>query len=162
MNNPIIGTEIEAVRKISPKARAQDQMASQRIWWNISVQFSSVQSLSSVWLFATPKTAANQASLSITNSRSSPKLMCIELVMPSSHLILCRPFLLLPSIPPSIRIFSNESVLLMSWPKYRSFSHSISPSKNTQDCSPLGWNGWIFLQSKGLVSVFSSTTVQKH
>ena len=83
-----------------------------------SVQFSSVQSLSRVQHFATPWTAARQASLSITNSRSSPKLMCIESVMPSSHLILGRPLLLLPSILPSIRVFSNESTLHMRWPKY--------------------------------------------
>ena len=91
--------------------------------------FSSVQSLSRVWLFATPWIAAHQASLSITNSRGSPKLMSIELVMPSSHPILCRPLLLLPQIPPSIRVFSSESTLCMSWPKYWSFSFSISPSK---------------------------------
>ena len=91
-------------------------------------QFSSVQSLSRVRLFVTPWIAACQASLSITNSRSSFKLMCIELVMPSNHLILCRPLLLLPSIFPSIRVFSNESALLIRWPKYWSFSFSISPS----------------------------------
>ena len=91
-------------------------------------QFSSVQSLSRVQLFATPWTAARQASLSITNSRSSPKLMYIESVMPSSHLILCRPLLLLPPILPSIRVFSNESTLRMRWPKYWSFSFSISPT----------------------------------
>ena len=90
--------------------------------------FSSVQSLSRVWLFVTPWTAACQASLSITNSRSSPKPMSIESVMPFSHLILCCPFLLLPSIPPSVRIFSNESTLRMRWPKYWSFSFNISPS----------------------------------
>ena len=83
--------------------------------------FSSVQSLSRVWLFATPWIAAHQASLSITNSRSSLRLTSIESVMPSSHLILCRPLLLLPPIPPSIRVFSNESVLRMRWPKYWSF-----------------------------------------
>ena len=93
-----------------------------------SVQFSSVQSLSRVRLFATPWIPARQASLSITNSWSSPKLICIELVMPSSHLILCHPLLLLPPIPPSIRVFSNESTLLMRWPKYWNFSHCISPS----------------------------------
>ena len=92
-------------------------------------QFSSVQSLSRVWLFATPWTAAHQGSLSITNSGSSLKLMSIESVMSSSHLILCRPLLLLPPIPPSIRVFSNESTLHMRWPKYWSFSLSISPSK---------------------------------
>ena len=90
--------------------------------------FSSVQSLSRVELFATPWIAARQASLSITNSRSWLKLMSIELVMPSSHLILCHPLLLLPPIPPNIRVFSNESVLCMRWPKYWSFSFSISPS----------------------------------
>ena len=95
----------------------------------IFLHFSSVQSLSRVWLFATPWTVARQASLSITNSRSSLKLMSIELVMPSNHLILCRPPLLLPSIFPSIMVFSNESVLWIRWPKYWSFSFSISPSK---------------------------------
>ena len=89
---------------------------------------SSVQSLSRVRLFATPWIIARQASLSITNSCSSLKLMSIELVMPSSHLILCRPLLLLPPIPPSIRVFSNESLLHMRWPKYWSFSFSISSS----------------------------------
>ena len=93
---------------------------------------SSVQSLSCVWLFATPWIAAHQASLSITSSWSSPKLMSIESVMPSSHLILCRPLLLLPPIPPSIRVFSNESTLRMRWPKYWSFSFSIIPSKEHQ------------------------------
>ena len=93
-----------------------------------SVQFSSVQLLSHVWLFATPWTAAHQVSQSITNSWSSLKLMSIELVMPSNHLILCRPLLHLPSIFPSIRVFSNESVHCIRWPKYWSFSFSISPS----------------------------------
>ena len=92
-------------------------------------QFSSVQSLSRVQLFATPWIAACQASLSITNSQSSPRLTSIESVMPSSHLILCRPLLLLPPIPPSIRVFSNESTLRMRWPKYWSVSFSIIPSK---------------------------------
>ena len=92
------------------------------------LSISSVQSLSRVWLFATPWTAPRQASLSISNSRSLLKLLSIELVMPSNHLILCRPLLLLPSIFPSIRVFSNESVLHIRWPKYRSFSFSISSS----------------------------------
>ena len=87
-----------------------------------------VQSLSRVWLFVTPWTAARQASMSITNSQSLLKLLCIELVMPSNHLTLCRPLLLLPSIFPSIRVFSNELVLCIRWPKYWSFSFSISPS----------------------------------
>ena len=116
----------------------------------------SVHSLSRVRLFVTPWTAAHQASVSITNSQSSPKLMSIESVMPSSHLILYRPLLLLPPVPPSIRVFSNESTLRMRWPKYWSFSFSISPS------NPLGWTGWISLQSKWLSRVFSNTTVQKH
>ena len=90
--------------------------------------FSSVQSLSCVWLFVTPWIAAHQASLSITNSWGSPKLMCLESVMPSSHLILWHPLLLLPPIPISIRVFSNESTLHMRWPKYWSFSLSISAS----------------------------------
>ena len=91
-------------------------------------QFSFVQSLNRVRLFATPWIAALQASLSITNSRSLPKLMLIESVMPSSHLILCHPLLLLPPIPPTIRVFSNESTLRIRWPKYWSFNFSISPS----------------------------------
>ena len=93
----------------------------------VQLQFSSVQSLSRVGLFATPWIAARQASLSITNSRNSLKFTSIELVMPFSHLILCHP-LLLPSIPPSIRVFSNESTLHMRWPKYWSFIFNISPS----------------------------------
>ena len=96
--------------------------------WNF---LSSVQSLSSVWLFATPWTAARQASLSITNTRSPPKPMSIESVMPSNYLILCHP-LLLPSIFPSIRVFSNESALRIRWPKYWSFSFNISPSNEHQ------------------------------
>ena len=104
-------------------------------WLNISpitsgdFQFSSVQSLSRVRLFATPWIAARQASLSITNSQSSLRLKSIESEMPSSHLILWRPLLLLPLIPPNIRVFANESALRMRWPKYWSFSFSISPSK---------------------------------
>ena len=94
-----------------------------------SFVLSSVQSLSRVQLFATPWIAARQASWSITNSRSSLRLTSIESVMPSNHLILCRPLLLLPQIPPRIRVFSNESTLFMRWTKYWSFSFSISPSK---------------------------------
>ena len=94
----------------------------------IGSQFSSVQSLIHVRLFVTPWTAAHQASLSITNSWSPPKPISIELVMPSNHLILCHPLLLLPSIFPSIKVFSNESALWIRWPKYWSFSFNISPS----------------------------------
>ena len=101
-------------------------------WWGFisdnSWKFSSVQSLSRVRLFVTPWIAAHQVSLSITNSRSLLKIMSIESVMPSNHLILCHPLLLLPPIPPSIRVLSNESTLRMRWPKYWSFSFSISPS----------------------------------
>ena len=118
--------------------------------------------LSCVLLFATPWIAARQASLSITNSWSSPKLTSIESVMPSSHLILRCPLLLLPPIPPSIRVFSNESTLRMRWPKYWSFSFSIIPSKEHQDWSPSEWTGWISLQSKRLSRVLSNTTVQEH
>ena len=91
-----------------------------------------------------------------------PKLMSIEWVMPSNHLILCHPLLLPSSIFPSIWVFSNESVLRIRWPNCWSFSFSISPSMNTQDWCPLGWTGWISLQSKGLSRVFSSTTFQNH
>ena len=125
-----------------------------------SVQFSSVQSLSHVRLFAIPWIAARQASLSSTSSRSSLRLMSIESGMPSSHLILSHPLLLLPPIPPSIRVFSNESTLCIRWPKYSALA-SVLPM-NTQDSSPLEWTGWISLQSKGLSRVFSNTTVQKH
>jgi len=118
-------------------------------------------SLSHVRLFAIPWSAASQASLSITNSWSLPKPMPIELVMPSNHLILCRLLLLLPSIFPNIRVFSNESALCIRWPKYWHFNFSISLS-NEQDWFPLVWTGWISLQSKGLSGVFSNTTVQKH
>ena len=125
-------------------------------------QFSSVQSLSCVRLFETPWTAALQASLSITNSWSLLTLMSIELVMPSNHLILCHPLLLPPSVFLSIGVFANESVLHIRWPKYWSFSSTSVLPMNTQDWSPLGWTGWIILQSKGLSRVFSNTTVQNH
>ena len=114
---------------IKPGSSCQSQCFIPYLLYICSVQFSSVQSLSCVRLFATPWITAHQASLSITNSWSSLRLMSIESVMPSSHLILCCPLLLLPSIPLSIRVFSNESTLRMRWPKYWSFSFSISPSK---------------------------------
>ena len=118
-----------------------------------SVQFSRsvVSDSATLWI------AARQASLSITNSRSSLRLTSTESVMPSSHLILCHPLLLLPSIFPSIRAFSNESALRIRWPKYRSLSFSISPSDEHPEWFPLGWIGWISLQSKGLSRVFSSS-----
>ena len=140
---------------------------------SLIIQFSSVQSISRLRLFATPWIAARQASLSITISWSSPRPTFIESVMPSSHLILCHPLFLLPPIPPSIRVFSNESTLCMRWPKYWSFSFSIIPSKEHPGLisfridwldlwSPLEWTGWISSQSRGLSRVFSNTTVQKH
>ena len=155
------------------------------VQWGI---ISSVQSLSPVWLFVTPWTAAHQASLSITNSWSLLKLVSIKSVMPSNRFILCLPLLLPPSIFPSIRVFSNELVLCIRWPKYWSFSFSITPSHesmfsqflatgvqsfgasalasvlpmNIQDWFTLGLTGLILLQSKGLSRVFSNTTVQKH
>ena len=135
-------------------------------------QFSSVQSLSYVQFFATPWTATHQASLSITISWSLLKLMSIELVMPSNHLILCHPLLLPPSIFPSITVFSNESVLRIRWPKYRSFNFRTSPSNeysrlisfridwlNLLAVNPKGNQS---LQSKGLSRVSFNTTVQKH
>ena len=120
----------------------------------------SVQSFRRVRVFVTPWSAAWQASLSITNSWSLLKLMSIELVTPSNHLILYYP--LLPfSIFPRITVFSNESVFHIRWPKYWSFSFSISSSKNIQDWLHLGWTVWISKQSQGLSRVFSNTAVQK-
>ena len=124
----------------------------------METQFSSVQSLSHVQLLVI---TARQASLSITNSRSLPKLMSTESVMPSNHLILCCPLVLLLPIPPSTRVFSKESALCSRWPKYWSFSFNISPS-NEYSGLIFGCTDWISLQSKGLSRVFSNTTVQKH
>ena len=116
----------------------------------------------SVWLFATPWTAACQASLPLTNSRSLLEFMPIESVMPSNHLILCCPLLLLPSIFPSIKVFSIEVVLHIRWPKYGvSVSASVLPM-NIQDWFPLGLTSLISLKSKGLSRVFSNIKVQKH
>ena len=124
----------------------------------LSVQFSHSAASNTLWRHA----AVCQASMSIANSQNSLKLMSIESVMPSNDLILCRPLILPPSVFPSIGVFSNESVLCIRRPKYCSFSFSISPSMNIQDWFPLGWTGWISLQSKGLSRVFSNTTVQKY
>ena len=120
--------------------------------------FRSDQLLTCVRLFATPWIAAHQASLSITNSLSSLRLTSIESVMPSSHLILCRPLLLLPPILPSIRVFSNESTLRIRWPKYWSFSCTSFLPKKSQGRSPSEWTGWISLQSKG--QKFKSTLMR--
>ena len=115
----------------------------------MSACFSSVQSLSHVQLFATPWTAALQASLSITNSRSLPKLMSVELVMPSNHRILRRPLLLLPSIFPSIKVFSNEPVLCIRWPKYWSLSFNISPSNEYSGLISSRMDWWYLLAVQG-------------
>ena len=139
-------------------------MGSQRVrqdWvtnaYTVDINHIVVQLLSCVQLFATPSTAACQASLSFTVSQSLLKLMSIESVMPSNHLILCGPLLLLPSVFPSIRVFSNESALHIRWPKFWSFSFSISPSNEY-----LGLTGLIFLLSKGFSRVFYSTTVWRY
>ena len=125
--------------------------------------FISIQFLSRVGLFATARIAARQASLSITNSWNLLKLMSIELVMPSNHLILCWPLLLLPSIFPSIRVFSYKPVLLHIRQQNTGVSASASvPPMNIQDRFPLGLTGWISLQSKRFSRVFCNATVQKH
>ena len=126
-------------------------MAKYLLWLNI-VQFSSVQSLSHVWLFATPWTAARQASLSITNSRSPPKPMSIESVIPSNHLILCHPLLFLLSIFPRIRVFSNESALRITWPKYWSFSFNIIPSNELPGLISFGMDWFDLLAVQGTLN----------
>ena len=123
---------------------------------NQSVQFSRV------WLFVTLWTATRQTSLSINNSRSSPKPMSIVSVMPSNHLILCHPLLLLPLIFPSIRSFQMTQLFVSGGQSTGVSASTSAPPMNTQDWSPSEWTGWISLQSKGLSRVFSNTTVQKH
>ena len=133
---------------------------SDTMWYKVSVQFSSVQSLSPVWLFVTPWTTAQQASLSITNSWSLPKPMSIESMMPSNHLFLCH-----PSYPQSFPASGSFQMSQLFASGGQSIGVSVSTSvlpMNTQDWSSLGWTGWIFLQSRGLSRVFSNTTVQKH
>ena len=119
---------------------------------SIHTPFSSIQSLSRVWLSVTPWIAARQASLSITSSQSLLRLMSIKSVMPSSHLILCRPLLLLPPIPPSIRVFSNESTLRMRWPKYWSFNFSISPSNEYPGLISFRMDWWDLLAVQGTLN----------
>ena len=123
---------------------------------------SSVQSLSCVRLFVIPWTAACQASLSITNSQSLLRLVSIESVMPSNHLIFCHPRLLMPSIFPSIRVFPMSQFFASGGHSIRVWTSASVLPMNIQDSFPLGWTGWISLQSKGLSRVFSNTTVQKH
>ena len=125
------------------------------------MRISSVQLLSCVQLPVTPWTAACQASLSITNSQSPPKSMSIESVIPSNHLILCHLLLLLPSIFPRIRVFSNESALCIRWPNYWSFRFNITSSNEHPGLISLGWTGWISFQSKGLSRVLSNTAFKR-
>ena len=124
--------------------------------------FSSVQSLNHVQLFVTPWTAACQASLSITKSQSLLKLISIDSVMPSNHLILCHPLLLLPSIFPSIRVFSSDSVLCIRWPKYWNFTFSFSPSNEYSGLISFRIDWFDLLESKGLSRAFSNATIWKH
>ena len=145
----------DAIQPFSPLSPPSPPALNLSKYQYIQVQFSSVVSNS-----ATPWTAAPQASLSITNSQSLLRLMSIELVMPCNHLILCQSLLLPPSIFPSIRVY--ESVLRIRWPKYWSFSFSISPSNEHSELISFRIDCWISLQSKGLSRVFSNTTVQKH
>ena len=127
-----------------------------------SAQLSSFQSLSGVQLFETPWTAAHQASLSITNSRSLLRLMSIASVMPSNHLILCRPLLLPTSIVPSIRVFSSESALRIRWPKYWNFSFSISPSKEYSGLISFRMNWLDLFAVQGTLKSLLQHHIQKH
>ena len=133
-----------------PRCPSADEWI-RKLWYIHTMEWSiqSVQLLSRIRVFETPWTAARQASLSITSSWSLPKLMSIQSLMPFSHLILCRPILLLPPIPPSIRVFSSESTLHMRWPKYWSFSFSISPFQR----SPLEWTGYSAMKKNTFESV---------
>ena len=174
---PVIGSWIKPqIRNVASKMPLNAGLSILTVWqmglWLIvnkqfkiifpSIRFSSDQSLSHVRLFVTPRIAARQASLSITNSRHLLKLMSIESVMPSNHLILCLPLLLLPPIPPSIRVFSNESIFAGGGRSIRVSALASVLPMNTQDWFPLGWTGWISLQSKALSRVSSNSTVQKH
>ena len=145
--------------KISQKTKVQDQVASQE---NSMKHFGSVQSLSRVWVFVTPWIAARQASLSITISRSSFRFMSIESAMSSSHLILYRPLLFLPPIPPSIRSFWMSQLFPWGGQSTRVSTLASFLPKKSQGWSPSEWIGWISLQSKGLSRLFSNTTLQKH
>ena len=143
-----------------PQGAATKKKKTQSFSLSLLLFLSAAQSLSHVQLFTTPRNAACQASLSFTMSRSLLKLMSIESATPSNHVILCHPLLLLPSIFPSIRVFSNESVLCIKWPKYWNFSFSISPSSEYSGMISFRiLTGWISLQSKGLSRVFSNTTL---
>ena len=142
--------------------RGRDKWEDRRSGLHSKPERMSVQFVSRVWFFAKPWTAAHQASLSITHLRSPPKPMFIKLVMLSNHLFLCRQLLLLPSMFPTIRVFTNESALRIRWPKYWSFSISISLSNEYSGVISFRMDCSISLQSKGLSRVFSNITVQKH
>ena len=141
---------------VAPNKWVKGRQTFQDSWFS---RISSVQLLSPVWLFATPWTAVHQASLSITNSWNLPSPLSWWCHPAISS---CHSLLLLPPIPPSIRLFSNESALHMRWPKYWSFNFNISASNEHSGLISYGWTGWISSQSKGLSRVFSNTTVQKH
>ena len=138
------------------------EMVEDRRAWCAAIQFTSVQSLTRVQFFVTPWTAAHQASLSTTNSWSLLKLTPIELVMPSKHLILCSPILLLPSIFPSIQIFSNESLLHIRWPKYQSFSFNISPFNKHSGLISIRMDWLDLLAVQGTLKSLLQHPVQKH
>ena len=137
-----------------PRSQSADEWI--RMVWYIYTMEYSVQFSSSVVSIFYSSMNHSTPGLPVTSSRSSPKSVSIESVMPSNYLILCHSLLLLRSIFPSIRVFSNESTLCYRWPNYWSFSFHISPLMNTQDWSPLGWTGWISLHFKGLSRVFSN------
>ena len=165
MNGPITSTEIKTVIKKLPASKSPE-LDGFTYEFLQRLQISLVQTLSCVQLFATPWTAAHDASLSITHSQSLLKLMSIVLVMPSSHFILCHPLLLLPLIFPNIRIFSNESVLCIRWPKYWSFSFSISPSNEYSGLMSftIHWFDLLAVQGtlKSLLQHHSSKAILQH
>ena len=154
-------TIVDSNRKVSQTELNEPWLRHRKGLRQKNHQFSSVQSLSHVQIFVTPWTAACQVSLSITNLQSLHKLMSMESVMPSNHLIICCP-LLLPSIFPNIRVFSNELVLCIRWQKYWSFSFSISSSNEYSGLISFRMNWLDLLAVRGLSRIFSNTTVQKH
>ena len=167
LEKPSTGTSpmTQWLRLYSPNTEGPSSLACQgtrSCMPQLKIPVSSVQSLSRVQLFATPWTAACQASLSITNSQSFLKLISIESMMPSKHLIFCRPLLLLPSILPRIRVFSNQTVPYIRWPKHWHVSFSISFSSEYSGLISFRIDWLISLQSKGLSRVFHNTIVQKH
>ena len=166
-DNTLMAESEEELKSLLMKVKEESEKVSltlniQKTKITASGPISSLQSLSSVWLFATPWITTHQASLSITNSQSLLKLMFIELVMPSSQLILCLPLLLLPPIPLSIRVFSNESTLCKRWPKYWSFSFNISPSNEHPGLISFRMDWLDLLAVQGTLKSLSNTTVQKH